>query len=55
MRQLHLYEPWSALGYDSQQEVLHDLVARIQILENRLRELEDIVTEPPEKEAVGVG
>ncbi|MGH2705700.1 MAG: hypothetical protein ACRDJ4_11565 [Actinomycetota bacterium] len=55
MRQLHVTEPGYFLGHDSQQEVLYDLIARIQVLESRLRELEETVSEVSEKETVAVG
>lgn len=43
MRQLHVKEPWAGLAYSSDQEILTDLLARIQILEHRMRELEETI------------
>lgn len=40
MKQLHVREPWAELAYKSNDQVLQDMLARIQILEARVRELE---------------
>lgn len=40
MRQLHVREPWADLVYTNDKQVIEDLMARIQILEARVRELE---------------
>lgn len=40
MRQLHIREPWADLAIRSSDKVLDDLLNRIQILEDRVRELE---------------
>lgn len=55
MKQLHIREPWAGLAYGSEEQVVADLVARIQVLERRLRELEELVKENSEREPVGVG
>lgn len=41
MRQLYIQEPWANLGYESQQQLLNDLMVRIQVLESRVRQLEE--------------
>lgn len=41
MRQLYIQEPWANLGYESQQQILNDLMVRIQVLESRVRHLEE--------------
>lgn len=41
MRQLYIQEPWANLGYESQQQILNDLMVRIQVLESRVRQLEE--------------
>ena len=46
MRQLRIREPWADLAYRSDQQLLEDLAARIQILEARVRELEATVSVP---------
>ena len=43
MRQVHVQETWAGIAYGSEREVMSELMARIQILENRLRELEGLV------------
>lgn len=43
MRQVHVNEPWAGLAYSSDREMLTDLLARIQVLEHRLRELEETI------------
>jgi hypothetical protein len=56
MRQLYVQEPWANLGYESQAQILNDLMIRIQVLENRLRQLEETVSDRiVEIEPVGVG
>lgn len=61
MRQLHVKEPWAELAYTSDRELLTDLVTRIQVLEHRVRELEEavkrheIASEMPEQEALPIG
>ena len=54
MRQLYIQEPWANLGYESQAQILNDLMIRIQVLENRIRQLEEAVTDRLD-EPVGVG
>jgi hypothetical protein len=44
MRQLYVQEPWANLGYESQQQIVNDLMIRMQVLENRIRQLEESVT-----------
>lgn len=46
MRQLRIREPWADLAYRSDQQMLEDLAARIQILEARVRELESVISVP---------
>ncbi|MGI8427217.1 MAG: hypothetical protein ACR2FO_07990 [Actinomycetota bacterium] len=41
MKQLRIREPWADLAYGSGDTVLEDLVTRIQMLEARVRELEE--------------
>ncbi len=41
MRQLHIREPWADLAYRTGEGVIDDLVTRIQMLEARVKELED--------------
>lgn len=43
MRQLYIQEPWANLGYESQQQILNDLMIRMQVLETRIRQLEDMI------------
>jgi len=43
MRQLYIQEPWANLGYESQQQILNDLMIRMQVLEARIRQLEETV------------
>lgn len=43
MRQLYIQEPWANLGYESQQQILNDLMIRMQVLEARIRQLEESV------------
>lgn len=43
MRQLHVKEPWAGLAYSSDREMFTDLVSRMQVLEHRIRELEEMV------------
>lgn len=45
MRQLHIREPWADLAYTSDQQMIEDLVSRIQILESKIQELEMRVAE----------
>lgn len=45
MRQLHVKEPWAGLAYSSDREMLTELLSRIQILEHRIHELEEIMKE----------
>ena len=45
MRQLYIQEPWANLGYESQAQILNDLMIRIQVLEKRIRQLEEQVSE----------
>jgi hypothetical protein len=45
MRQLYIQEPWANLGYESQAQILNDLMIRIQVLEKRIRQLEEHVSE----------
>jgi hypothetical protein len=44
MRQLYIQEPWANLGYESQQQIVNDLMIRMQVLENRIRQLEESVS-----------
>jgi hypothetical protein len=55
MRQLRIQEPWANLGYESQTQILNDLMIRIQMLENRIRQLEETVTDRLDAQPVGVG
>ena len=56
MRQLYIQEPWANLGYESQAQILNDLTIRIQVLENRIRQLEETVSDRiVDTEPVGVG
>lgn len=55
MRQLYIQEPWANLGYESQTQLLNDLMIRIQILENRIRQLEETVSDRLDAEPVGAG
>jgi hypothetical protein len=56
MRQLYIQEPWANLGYESQQQIVNDLMIRMQVLENRIRQLEESVsTVRLEHEPVSVG
>jgi len=41
MKQLRIREPWADLAFGSGEGVLEDLVTRIQMLEARVRELEE--------------
>ncbi len=43
MRQVSVREPWVGHAYTSDQQLLDDLMARVQILETRLRNLEEQV------------
>lgn len=43
MRQVHVQDNWTGVAYGNDREVVSDLVSRIQILENRLRDLEEYV------------
>lgn len=45
MRQLYIQEPWANLGYESQAQILNDLMIRIQVLEKRIRQLEQRLSE----------
>lgn len=54
MRQLHIREPWATLAAGSEQQLLVELMDRIQVLENRMRTLEGRVEERLEPEPVGV-
>ena len=54
MRKLYIQEPWANLGYESQAQILNDLMIRIQVLENRIRQLEETVSDRLD-EPVGVG
>lgn len=40
MKQLYVREPWSDLAYRAGENILDDLLNRIQILEDKVRELE---------------
>lgn len=53
MRQLHIREPWASLAAGSERELLVELLGRIQVLENRMRTLEEMLDER-EPEPVGV-
>lgn len=44
MRQLYIQEPWANLGYESQQQLVNELMIRMQVLEARIRQLEESVT-----------
>lgn len=56
MRQLYIQEPWANLGYESQQQILNDLMIRMQVLEARIRQLEESVpTTVRLEEPVAVG
>ena len=52
MRQLYIQEPWANLGYESQAQILNDLMIRIQVLEKRIRQLEEQVSERIEVERI---
>lgn len=54
MRQLYIQEPWANLGYESQQQILNDLMVRIQILEGRVRHLEENESDRLDVDAVSV-
>lgn len=59
MRQLHVKEPWAGLVQSNDREIITDLLTRIQILEHRMRELEELVraqmvSEIPEQEALPI-
>ena len=54
MRQLYIQEPWANLGYESQAQILNDLMIRIQVLEKRIRQLEEQVSERLEVERIEV-
>lgn len=54
MRQLHIREPWADLAAGSEQQLLVELLDRIQVLENRMRMLEGQLEERLEPEPVGV-
>lgn len=45
MRQLHVREPWADLVYTNDKQLIEDLIARLQILEARVRDLEMRVSE----------
>lgn len=54
MRQVHVQDPWAGLAYGTEREVISELMSRIQVLENRLRDLEELVkgiidTEPEQQ------
>lgn len=53
MRQLHIREPWASLAAGSEHELLVELLGRIQVLENRMRTLEELLDER-QPEPVGV-
>ncbi|HLI55868.1 MAG TPA: hypothetical protein VKY26_02425 [Actinomycetota bacterium] len=55
MRQLYIQEPWANLGYESQQQLVNELMIRMQVLEARLRQLEESVTVRLDPEPVSVG
>ncbi|HVE75412.1 MAG TPA: hypothetical protein VND22_01450 [Actinomycetota bacterium] len=40
MKQLHIREPWADLAHRSDKIIIQDLVARLEILEARIRDLE---------------
>ena len=54
MRQVHVQETWAGVAYGSEREIMTELISRIQILENRLRDLEkyvkDMTEEVPEQQ-----
>lgn len=54
MRQLHIREPWASLTAGSEQQLLVELLGRIQVLENRMRTLEEMLEDRLEHEPVGV-
>lgn len=55
MKQLQIREPWAGLAYGSDQQIVADLLARIQVLERRLKELEEVVSQrSEEREPVAV-
>lgn len=59
MRQLHVKEPWAGLAHSSDREMFTDLISRIQILEHRIRELEETIkgltaVDLPEQEALPI-
>lgn len=54
MRQLHIREPWASLTAGSEQQLLVELLGRIQVLENRMRTLEEMLDDRLEHEPVGV-
>jgi len=43
MRQVHVQDAWAGVAYANDREIVGELVSRIQMLENRLRELESLV------------
>ena len=45
MRQLYIQEPWANLGFESQQQMLSDLLVRMQVLEKRVRDLEETLSD----------
>ncbi len=42
MKQLHIREPWADSAYRSGDQVLEDLLSRVQALEARVRQLEEV-------------
>jgi hypothetical protein len=54
MRQLHIREPWASLAAGSEQQLLAELLGRIQVLENRMRTIEEMLADRMEPEPVGV-
>jgi chaperonin cofactor prefoldin len=61
MRELHVQDPWAALAYGTDREIMNELRARLEALESRVRLLEESMRERaeqqefPETEPVSVG
>jgi len=43
VKQLHIREPWADLAHRTDKVIIQDLVARLEILEARIRDLESKV------------
>lgn len=55
MKQLHIREPWADLARGNDQQVVQDLLVRIQLLEARIRELEEMVNKENSRDREPVG